>query len=133
MFIPMAAHPETPAVDKREAILDAALELFAERGFHGTAVPQVAEKAGVGAGTIYRYFESKEALVNAIYQRSKQMFGRALIVDFPCQRPIRQQFHVFWRRMVDFASRHRTAVMFSELHHHGPYINEKSHACEEVV
>jgi AcrR family transcriptional regulator len=42
--------------DKREAILGAALELFAERGFHGTAVPQIADKAGVGAGTIYRYF-----------------------------------------------------------------------------
>jgi AcrR family transcriptional regulator len=45
--------------DKRDAILDAALELFAEFGFYGTAVPQVAEKAKVGAGTIDRYFENK--------------------------------------------------------------------------
>src|SRR5438067_8425981 len=43
--------------DKREAIMSAALELFVERGFYGTAVPEIAERAEVGAGTIYRYFE----------------------------------------------------------------------------
>jgi AcrR family transcriptional regulator len=47
-----------PVSDKREAIMAAALDLFVERGFYGTAVPEIAEKAGVGAGTIYRYFES---------------------------------------------------------------------------
>ena len=46
-------------MDKREAILEAALELFAERGFHGTAVPLIAAKAHVGAGTIYRHFKDK--------------------------------------------------------------------------
>ena len=44
--------------DKSTAILEAALALFAERGYDGTPVPLIAEKAGVGAGTIYRYFES---------------------------------------------------------------------------
>ena len=63
--------------DKREAILQAALELFAERGFHGTSVPSVAERAGVGAGTIYRHFESKEALaLEAFDYAVQQMAGR---------------------------------------------------------
>src|SRR5262245_20911865 len=47
-------------LDKEEAILNAALELFVERGFHGTTVPSVAERAGVAPGTIYHYFASKE-------------------------------------------------------------------------
>ena len=119
--------------DRREAILDAALELFSDRGFHGTAVPQVAERAGVGAGTIYRYFESKEALVNAVYQRWKTAVGRALIDDFPRDAPVRQQFHAFWRRMAEFAKNHRVAMMFLELHHHGTYIDDKSRGCEEMV
>ena len=67
--------PATGKVDKREAILQAALELFVERGFYGTAVPEIADRASVGAGTIYRYFESKEALVNAIYRQEKLRFG----------------------------------------------------------
>ncbi|HQM90514.1 MAG TPA: helix-turn-helix domain-containing protein, partial [Syntrophales bacterium] len=49
--------------DKRDEILRAALELIAEHGFHGAPMAMVAERAGVGAGTIYRYFEGKDALI----------------------------------------------------------------------
>ena len=38
--------------DKRRRILDAALRTFADRGYHGTAVPEVADTAGVGVGTL---------------------------------------------------------------------------------
>lgn len=118
--------------DKRESILDAALELFAERGFHGTAVPLVAEKAGVGAGTIYRYFESKEALVNALYQQWKRAMVDAVLLDFPHDAPIRGQFHAFWRRMVDFARENPRAFAFLQLHHHAPYLDERSRMLEEL-
>lgn len=62
MAASIAAHAVSPAADKREAILAAALDLFAERTFEGTPVPLIAERAGVATGTIYRYFESKETL-----------------------------------------------------------------------
>ena len=67
----LSGHAGKAVSDKREAIMQAALELFVERGFYGTAVPEIADRAGVGAGTIYRYFESKEALVNALYREQK--------------------------------------------------------------
>ena len=118
---------------KRDAILDAALELFAERGFHGTAVPLVAEKAGVGAGTLYRYFESKEALVNALYQRWKEELGRALITDFPAGKPPREQFRDLWRRLFVFAAEHPRATRFLELHHHGSYLDEASRRVERAL
>jgi len=50
--------------DKRDDIVRAALELIAENGFHGAPMAMIADKAGVGAGTIYRYFENKEVLIN---------------------------------------------------------------------
>jgi AcrR family transcriptional regulator len=106
---PARPHPERAhddkdvGADKREAIFAAALELFAERGFHGTAVPLVAEKAKVGAGTIYRYFESKEALVNALYQSEKRLMLDALLADFPFDKPHREQFRVFFQRMASYA------------------------------
>lgn len=49
--------------DKRAAILQATLELVAERGFHGAPASEIASRAGVGIGTIYRYFENKDALI----------------------------------------------------------------------
>ncbi len=121
------------ARSKRDAILDAALELFAERGFHGTAVPLVAERAKVGAGTVYRYFTSKEALVNALYQREKTCFMSELIADFPLDAPPREQFRIFWRRLVAYGQRHPLGAMFMELHHHAPYLDADSRALEQRV
>ncbi len=129
----MSSRAESEHAPKREAILAAALELFAERGFHGTAVPLVAERAGVGAGTVYRYFESKEALVNELYRRWKGEFARALMHDFPADATVRAQFAEMWRRMVRFAKAHPKAVAFLEMHHHGGYLDETSRVTEQQL
>ena len=117
--------------DKREAIVSAALELFVERGFYGTAVPEIAERAAVGAGTIYRYFESKEALVNAIYREQKLRFGQVALDDFPVTAPTREQFRVLWMRMARFAIEHPSSFVFLELHHHARYLDGASRAVEQ--
>ncbi len=122
-----------PRGDKRAKILEAALELFAARGFYGTAVPEVARLAGVGAGTIYRYFESKEALVNVLLRHWRQALGAALLRGFPGGAPAREQFRAIWQRGVAFARRHPRAVHFLELHHHGPYEDAESRAVEEAM
>jgi TetR/AcrR family transcriptional regulator, repressor of fatR-cypB operon len=118
--------------DKREAILGAALDLFVERGFYGTAVPDIADKAGVGAGTIYRYFESKEALVNELYRQEKQRFGELTIKEMPTGNLIaRELFRTMWMRMAKFAIANPKPFVFMELHHHAPYLDAESHALEQ--
>jgi len=116
--------------DKREAILEAAVELFAERGFYGTAVPDIASKAKVGAGTIYRYFPSKEALVNALYQHHKARMRKALIDDVDFSRPPRVVFKEFWRKACVFSQENTKVIQFLELQHHAPYLDETSRAVE---
>ena len=116
--------------DKAEAILSAALELFVERGFHGTSVPSVAERAGVAAGTIYHYFASKEALVNALFKRCKAEISARVISEFPFERPVREQFRTIWERMTDFALAHPRELAFLELHHHGSYLDDESRRIE---
>ncbi len=117
--------------DKREAIMSAALELFVERGFHGTAVPEIAEKAGVGAGTIYRYFESKEALVNALYRQEKQRFAQIVLDEFPRSTIARELFRTMWTRMAKFAVENPAPFIFLELHHHAEYLDAESRALEQ--
>ena len=119
--------------DKREDILEAAMLLFGELGFHGTAVPQVAEKARVGAGTIYRYFPSKEALVNEVYRLWKGKMGAAILEGFPFEASAREQFHHFWSRATSFAVANPKASIFLELHHHAPYLDPQSRAVEEAL
>ena len=120
-----------PNGDKREQIVNAALELFVERGFYGTAVPEIADLAGVGAGTIYRYFESKEALVNAMYRELKLQFSRAVLEEFPATAATREQFRALWTRMAKFAVDHTNAFIFLELHHHARYLDAESRAVEQ--
>ncbi len=54
---------------KRMLIINTALELFANNGFHSTSIQQIARQAGISKGLIYNYFESKEALMHAILDK----------------------------------------------------------------
>ena len=130
---PQAARTESPDPDKRAAILESALELFVERGYHGTAVPAVAERAGVGAGTIYRYFKSKEDLVNALYRDWKQALATRVILRIAPDAPPREQFHQMWTGLAEFAAAHPKVFAFLELHHHASYLDEESRATESRV
>ena len=55
-----------PKLSTKEKILEAALEIFSEKGFHVATVDEIAEQAGLGKGTLYRYFANKEALFNEL-------------------------------------------------------------------
>ena len=123
--------PDRP--DRRESILTAALECFVERGFHGTAIPQIAEKAAIAAGTIYHYFDSKEALVNALYRSWKATIAQRVLTAFPQGAPVRTQFEVMWNEMVAFAVAHPTAFAFIELHNHASYLDAESIAIDRNV
>lgn len=110
--------------DKGELILAAALDLFEKQGFDGTAVPEIAEAAGVGTGTIYRYFATKEELFNALYARWRGAYNDFVLAEFPPGMSIRDRFGGYWRRMIGFAKQHPHATRFLELHHHAPHLDE---------
>ncbi|MCA9566233.1 MAG: TetR/AcrR family transcriptional regulator [Myxococcales bacterium] len=57
-----------PRSDKRTRITEAAVEVFAEKGFHSARVSDIAKKAGVADGTIYLYFKNKEDLLLSIFE-----------------------------------------------------------------
>lgn len=59
-----SARPQTSHT--REKILAAALEVFSAKGFHGTTVDEIAERAGLGKGTVYRHFNSKKGLFSEL-------------------------------------------------------------------
>ena len=112
--------------DKRARLLDAALDLFETRGFDGVAVPEIAAKAGVAVGTVYRYFETKEALVNALYRQWKQAYNELVLAPVPKNIRARDLFTRIWHRMTLFARTNPRAVRFLDLHHHAAYLDEES-------
>ena len=58
---------QAPAHDKRRAILDAAITVFARQGFHSARVSDVAAEAGVAYGLVYHYFNSKDQMLNELF------------------------------------------------------------------
>ena len=64
-------NPVRPVVpDKREAILRAAIRVFAHNGYFNSKVADIASEAGVADGTVYLYFKSKEEILHSIFDRS---------------------------------------------------------------
>jgi AcrR family transcriptional regulator len=120
----------TSPSDKRDAILEAALHLFVERGYHGTAVPTIADRAGVAAGTIYHHFASKEELVNAVFRLWKERIAREVHTNFPAAAPPREQFHAMWNQMAAFALANPEAFSFLEFHHHASYLDAENKALD---
>ena len=76
-------HPSSPpravAADlTRQRLIRAALELFTTRGYHDTTTAQIAKKAGIAEGTIYRHFASKQQLLNELYRAAQRWATRVV-------------------------------------------------------
>jgi TetR/AcrR family transcriptional regulator, fatty acid metabolism regulator protein len=56
--------------DKRRHLLDAAVRVFARKGFHATRVGDIAEEAGVAHGLLYHYFDSKDQVLEAVFHEN---------------------------------------------------------------
>src|SRR5262247_3423074 len=92
--------------DKRERLLAAAAAVFAERDFHQVQVSDVAERAGVGKGTVYLYFPTKDDLHRAALEGSLERVAaeveRAADADAPAEvllrRIVLSILRFFWRR-----------------------------------
>ncbi|WP_173915267.1 TetR/AcrR family transcriptional regulator [Halobacillus sp. Marseille-Q1614] len=114
------------STSKRDHILHSALTLFAERGFDATTIPMIANDANVGAGTIYRYFENKEVLVNTLFQHYVTLFTNTLAEDYPQEHSIRDQFHHLFQGMVRFTNEHEHALYFIKTHNAAYFLDDTS-------
>ncbi|WP_345240848.1 TetR/AcrR family transcriptional regulator [Pontibacillus salipaludis] len=114
------------ATNKREDILEAALVLFAERGFDATTIPMIATKANVGAGTIYRYFVNKETLMNQLFREYVTRFLETLRNGYPDNGTCRQQFSHIFNSMVRFTLDNEHALYFIKTHNRPRVLDEES-------
>ena len=87
--------------EKRRAILHAAVRVFAEKGYHGCRIADVAKQAGVAYGLVYHYFQNKEELLESVFAEQWTIFITALraISDGPGSAP--EQLGAVCRFAVD--------------------------------
>ena len=107
--------------DKRDEIFRAALELIAEHGFHGAPMAEIAEKAGVGAGTIYRYFDNKDVLIIQLYQELERDLVATVQEGFPTGKPVRERFLHIGTKLLRYCISHPLYFRYIEQYHNSPY------------
>lgn len=108
-------------MDKREEIIRASLELIAEQGFHGAPMALIAERAGVGAGTIYRYFENKDVLIVELYRYLEERIYPVLHDDYDSQKPIRERFLHLGMALLRYFTQNPLVFRYLEQFHNSPY------------
>ncbi len=107
--------------DKCRAVATAALELIAEQGFHGTPISQIAKKAGVGVGSIYRYFTDKDELIHAIHARLEEKMHLALATGITEDLTNRDLFIQLIKILVRYLADNPLEFKFLEQYFNSPY------------
>jgi len=90
---------------KRRAILDAALQVFAERGIADAPTWAISKAAGVAEGSLFTYFESKDELMGEVYRELRREFSRHL-EDFPHDKDAKTRLRFIWDKYLDLGAKH---------------------------
>lgn len=106
---------------KRETVLNSTLALIRQYGFHGTPMSMIAKHAGVAAGTIYHYFESKDALINELYLHESGKLASALLVGDDGSKPYKDRFFHCMMNHYNFYLKNQDTLFFLEQYATSPY------------
>lgn len=102
----MANPPEKEDKPSAEKILNAATELFAQRGFAAVSVRDITEQAGVNKALLFYYFDTKAGLLQRVLERYYQAHASALAPS-DCRGSTRERMHALVTSYLDFMEDHR--------------------------
>ena len=111
--------------NKRDAIFTATLLLCRDAGIAGLKMSAIAKQAKIASGTLYLYFDSKEALLNALYQKLKRDFVAIAPSDLD-ELPVKVQLFTLWKLSLRYFVDHHDERVFMEQFIRSPFISEES-------
>jgi AcrR family transcriptional regulator len=111
-------------MDKRDLIINAALKLFVDNGFHGTATSKIAQEAGVANGTLFQYFKTKDELVIALYIHFKDELAEYVTKNTADNVEIKETIKTQVLSSLFWALENPTKFRFIQQFHNSPYIRQ---------
>ncbi len=108
-------------VTTQERILEALLDLIAERGFHDSPISLLAKRAKTGPGLIYHYFPSKEELIHAVYVHVRTKKREALKQGYSKDLTPEEAYKQKWLRAYHFYRTHKREARFLEQYESSPF------------
>jgi TetR/AcrR family transcriptional regulator, repressor of fatR-cypB operon len=107
--------------DKRDRVVRAALELIAEHGFHGAPMALIAQKAEVATGTIYRYFKSKDVLIQELYLDLESKIIAHISDGYSDDNSLRERFLHLGKGLLRYFIAYPLDFRYLEQFHNSPY------------
>jgi len=107
-------------------ILDAAAEVFAERGYADASMQKIAARAGYSAPSLYSYFESKEMILESLGRRMRARARRLSAMTLPADLTLRQSLELLLRAQFRFVSEHRADFSYL-LNANAPAMMDEEH------
>ncbi|MDF3129102.1 TetR/AcrR family transcriptional regulator [Kiritimatiellaeota bacterium B1221] len=92
----------TKARDKKNQLIEATIDLFAKEGFWNTSTARISKHAGVATGTLFNYFPSKEALIDAVYLHLKLEMKAFITPGYPADEGTGACIAHVWRRYAEW-------------------------------
>ncbi len=126
---PATEKPGNGTTDKHQRILDAAIEVIAEKGFFHSRVSEIADRAGVADGTIYLYFKNKdELLMSSIDSAFHRFIRRASSAISEIEDPREKLRRMAYLHLEGLGSNRNLAIVFqTELRHSAKFLGQFSH------
>ncbi|MGB6128414.1 MAG: TetR/AcrR family transcriptional regulator [Psychrilyobacter sp.] len=85
---------------KRKIIIEVAMKLFVERGFHGTPTSLIAKEAGIATGTLFNYFKTKNILINEIFIEIKLEQKEGILKDLEEAKTSKMKLKKIWNNLI---------------------------------
>lgn len=106
---------------KKQAIFESTLDLIRDHGFHGAPISLVAKNAGVAAGTIYHYFDSKEQLICELYDYNRGRIISTIDAALARGNTYREKFFALWLSLYQFYVAEPNILIFFEQFINSPF------------
>ena len=112
------------SIEKRNALIQATIDLVNNNGFHATPISKIAKMANVSPATIYLYFDNKQDLVNKTYIQVKAEYTKYAFATYIETLSVKEGFEIIWKRIADFKLNECENAMFLAQCDNTPMIDE---------
>lgn len=109
-------------MDKKEIILNTVLHLVNKEGFYHLNMKNVAAEAGIAAGTIYLYFNSKEQLINELYKKLVKEYHSSILTGYSDDKSFAENFQVMMGKAIRFYVENTDYFSFIEQYTYSPFL-----------
>lgn len=109
-------------MSKKDLIKDKSMELFIEKGFHGTSTKMISDATGVSNGAIFHHFETKECIARAIYLDIKEEMSEFLKETLDNECCFRNFVESHWHKTIEWSLNHPRKKEFLNIFSNTPMI-----------